>query len=192
MTKKPYFWLGLLLAATTFGVWWGALRSNSPALRKTTASRQELPVTRARAQQEIEGRPRMNSDAPPETDEHLDAPRRPHPITPLHEAMAERRNLLGAVQSALAGRQYEKARSLLAEASNMPTEADGSAFSDAVRGYRLILDCLTARHESDGGSSELPQKLIENAKVYLDQQRLPPRREVRRVCLEGRPFARRA
>jgi hypothetical protein len=106
--------------------------------------------------------------------------------------MAQRRQAIVALKDALEHRQYEQARRLLDEADELArADSADAAFGTAVQGYRLILACLTARARSPDGSSNLPSKLLEESQKYLTEQRLSPRREVRRVCLEGRPFARR-
>jgi len=190
--KNLYWGLSLLLAIVAFGAAWGALRSGPSERQAGAISRPEprVPGAKSHPRGQIEGQPR-GVDEPSSSEDDIDGPRRPHPITPLHETMAERRELLGAVQSALAGGEYEKARALLGEASGMQrADADESTLAAAVRGYRLILDCLEAR-AAVGAARELPHDLLEDSRKYLDEQRLPPRRDVRRVCLEGRPFGRR-
>jgi hypothetical protein len=117
----------------------------------------------------------------------------PHPITPMHEAMAERREVIEALRSALRERRYDQARLLLGEADALAQAAtDDSAFGGAVRGYRLILECLAAHAPTGQAAATLPAALLADSKKYLEEQRLAPRRDVRRVCLEGRPFARRS
>jgi hypothetical protein len=189
MTKRGRRWPGFLLAATLgLGACWAwfDLRSSEPSPR---AGSHDEALARGE-QQEVQ-RPSAAGQAA-----HL--ARRPHPITPLHEAMAERRELIGALAAALAGQRYEDARALLGEAQELekshPESADpaGSTFAGAVRGYQLILECIAARGASSSESQELPDGLREESQRYLDQHRLPPRREVRRVCLEGRAFARRS
>lgn len=114
---------------------------------------------------------------------------RPHPMTPLHEAMSRRREVIAALTLALEDKNYERARGLLGEADELEKSAPPSdGFGETVRGYRLILDCLSAR--SSGG--ELSSELEEASARYVREQRMSPRRQVRRVCLEGRLFARRA
>lgn len=111
----------------------------------------------------------------------------------MHQVMAERREVIGALRSALQERNYDRARSLLGEADALAqAKADDSAFGEAVRGYRLILECLAARSPRGDEPTALPAALLADSKKYLEEQRLAPRRDVRRVCLEGRPFARRS
>jgi hypothetical protein len=112
---------------------------------------------------------------------------RPHPITSAHESMQRGRELIGAATSRIADRNYREARRWLQEAQDQ-SEHGPEAFSliDEVRGYLLIVDCL----EALARQSSLPRELHELAENYIREQRLPPRREVRRVCLQRQPFAR--
>lgn len=128
--------------------------------------------------------------APPPLTE---GPQRPHPITPIHEELAKQRELIAALEDALQHKRYDQARQLLGEADDLARAATTDAvFGESVRGYRLILECLAARTSTDGRSGSIPEALRQDSQKYLDTHRLSPRREVRRVCLEGRPFARRA
>src|SRR5690606_19058792 len=113
----------------------------------------------------------------------------PHPVTPIHEAMSRRREAIAVVIVALEDKDYERARGLLREAEELEKSApEGEGFGDTLRGYRLILDCLSAR----GRGARIPSGLEEASARYVREQRMSPRRQVRQVCQEGRPFARRA
>lgn len=183
MTKKRAIAVGLVLVpaiAAVAGRWVAFDENQAPR-----TNRQERSSS-ANREASLEPR-RMDAGR-----EGSGTTQEPHPITPMHEVMAERREVIGALRSALQERHYDQARLLLGEADALArTATDDSAFGGAVRGYRLILACLAARAEATDGSSGVPPELLEESQKYLTEQRLSPRREVRRVCLEGRPFARR-
>lgn len=190
MTKGPRLQLGVLFAATVaLGLpgGWSLQDTYERAAQDPRSSAPEPPaaVSEAAIDQSSPSREeegfRLDEDASPE-------PQRPHPITKAHEAMSQRRELLGAAVSAIQKKEYESARRWLSEVDALgATERDGDGLHE-VRGYQLIVDCLAARDRR----SIVPDALREASKKYVEERRLPPRREVRRVCLEGRPFARRA
>jgi hypothetical protein len=183
MTSGRNFQLGLLFAATiALGIPW--------AWRAVQAG-ERVPTQEHGARSAERPSPRPVHGQPSLAEPAADDLQRPHPITPLHERMAERRELLLALVGALEQRQYDRARDLLGQADVLGhADPESSAFASTVRGYRLILDCLAARTSAPDGAWELPGELTIASKKYLDEQRMSPRREVRRVCLEGRPFAR--
>jgi hypothetical protein len=203
-TKGGKFRGGLLLTTVTaLGISWSWLQVSAPGSAPFTTESHELSLHKASTRGPTpneQGEARDSVPANKVAEKRvIEDTQRPHPITKMHEAMAERRELIGALVSALEGKHYDRARSLLAEADELhrasssppPGLDDESASFDAtVRGYRLILECLSAR--GVGNTQEVSIELKEASKRYLDEQRLSPRREVRRVCLEGRPFARRA
>lgn len=185
MTKSREFWLvGLLVATGLLGAWWGwvTLGSSEPTAPRD-APHAALPPSEKKPDERNPSRTRRRNAT---------EARRPHPITPLHETLAEERELIGALTGAIEGGHYERARALLGEAETRGAAEPGtSTFQGSVRGYHLILDCIDARAALANGPRELPEELLVEARKYLDEQRLPPRRQVRRVCVEGRPFARR-
>lgn len=92
------------------------------------------------------------------------------------------REALAFVVGALEEGQHERARLALAEAGELE-----SGFREEGEGYLLIVECLEARREGRA----LPSQLVDAAERFIAMQRLAPnRREVRRVCLEGRSFRR--
>jgi|GEM_PF-2207998 len=194
MTKQGRRWLGSLVAATVALAApsaWRELSSSGPRAR--ASSHHEAP-----ALGEESDRAGRRSEQPLSEGQEAGEARQPHPITLVHEAMAKRRELIGALRGALADERYEDARALLGEAEALEKsdpeqfKRETSTFEATLRGYQLILECIAARAAAPSGSPELPAGLREESRRYLDQQRLPPRREVRRVCLEGRGFARRS
>lgn len=191
MTQGPRFQLAALFTAmVALGAPWGWVTMDSEGDSRVREENSVLPdlgaplaslETEALLSQEPE------ANAVKKVGE-ADVPQRPHPITPLHEAMSERRELVGAAVAAIQKKEYESARRWLAEADEAEESTSEGADPEEVRGYRLILECLDARAKE----SELPESLVEESKRYVEARRRAPRREVRRVCLEGRPFARRA
>ena len=103
--------------------------------------------------------------------------------------MSRRREAIAAVTVAIEGKDYERARGLLREAEALEKSApEAEGLGETLRGYRLIVECLSAR----GSGAPIPSELEEASARYVREQRMSPRRQVRRVCQEGRPFARRA
>lgn len=114
--------------------------------------------------------------------------REPHPMTPLHEAMAAARELIFAAVHAIHDKNYAQARRFLTQSMSSSDPALSQAgFAEQARGYLMIIDCLEAQANQEPLSSELSLA----AQHYTQENRLTPRRQVRRVCLEGRPFERR-
>jgi len=174
-SRKYVCFVGAVVLGVTCS--WLRLRADQP-------SRPSAPLHPARGV-DVPGEARV-AERP-----RADQPRTPHPITSAHEAMAQRRELISALVRALEDQNHQRAQQLLREAEEVEgAHAQASTFGATMLGYRLILDCLRARDTSPNGS--LPGELLDASRGYLDQHRLPPRRQVRRVCLEGRPFARRA
>jgi len=127
----------------------------------------------------------VDSDALPD---EATLSRQPHPLTPLHQAISKQRELIAAAISAIDDKNYKQARSWLGEVVSSKEPALAQAgFVEQARGYLLILDCLEARQSGQ----PLTSSLSAAAKRFVQGNRLTPRRDVRRVCLEGRPFARR-
>jgi hypothetical protein len=168
-----------LVGAVVLGIAWGWLRLRADEPSRPSAPRHAAAGVDVLGEARVAERSRVNQ------------PRTPHPITSAHEAMAQRRELISALVRALEDQNHERAQQLLSEAEKVEgAHSQASTFGATVLGYHLILDCLRARDASPNGP--LPSELVDASRGYLDQHRLPPRRQVRRVCLEGRPFARRA
>jgi hypothetical protein len=113
---------------------------------------------------------------------------RPHPITPFHEARAKEWELKELFVSALAAGRHEEAQHLLHEATlALDGTTEGKAFAEVLEGYQLTLECTSVSDRNH----ELSASLVNRAKDYLSSHRLPPRRDVRRACLDRIPSRRR-
>ncbi len=106
----------------------------------------------------------------------------PHPASERATSDARQHELFAALDLALEQLDFERARALLGEhARAFP---DGGWLGQR-RGFELVLDCLEHADER--------QRYAGEAERYLQEERISPlRRSVRRVCIEGRGFRRRA
>lgn len=190
MRRRLALGLGAILACAALGATWWSLRTTTREPR--IAAHRHADAISERSEPAPGPVDERRSDAAHTSPRDVVAKERPHPITPVHDAMAKRRESIAALKDALEHKQYGRARQLLEDADELARiDSADAAFGTAVHGYRLILACLAAREGSTDGTTSISPELLEESQRYLNEQRLSPRRDVRRVCVEGRPFARR-